>query len=173
MKDTRRDKFYKLVLIFLVGSLVGFLYEEIFYLITDHKLYYQGFLYGPYLPIYGWGSLLLLSLKKFKKNPILVFLFAILITGILEYFSGYFMFKIFNKRWWDYTGLFLNIDGYVCLRSVLTFGIGGLLLIYIVEPLICLIMSKTPKKKIYTMSSLSCIIILIDLVLTMMFRNKI
>ena len=97
MKDTRRDKFYKLVLIFLVGSLVGFLYEEIFYLITDHKLYYQGFLYGPYLPIYGWGSLLLLSLKKFKKNPILVFLFAILITGILEYFSGYFMFKIFNK----------------------------------------------------------------------------
>ena len=116
---------------------------------------------------------MILLLKKFKRNPLVVFLLAMLSTGILEYLTGYFLWEIYHKTWWDYTGLFLNIDGYVCLRSVLTFGIGGLLLIYIVEPLICLIMSKTPKKKIYTMSSLSCIIILIDLVLTMMFRNKI
>ena len=168
MKDTRRDKFYKLVLIFLVGSLIGFLYEEIFYLITDHKLYYQGFLYGPYLPIYGWGALLLLSLKKFKKNPILVFLFAILITGILEYFSGYFMFKIFNKRWWDYTGLFLNIDGYVCLRSVLTFSVGAIILIYWLEPIISKFCIKNKFSKKVAISFL--VIYLIDNILTFTLR---
>lgn len=168
MKDKRKDKFYKLVLIFLVGSLVGFLYEEIFYLITDHKLYYQGFLYGPYLPIYGWGSLLLLSLKKFKKNPVLVFLFAILITGVLEYFSGYFMFKIFNKRWWDYTGLFLNIDGYVCLRSVLTFSIGAIILIYWLEPIISNFCIKNKFSKKVAISFL--VIYLIDNILTFTLR---
>ena len=168
MKDTRKDKFYKLVLIFLVGALVGFLYEEIFYLITDHKLYYQGFLYGPYLPIYGWGSLLLLSLKKFKKNPILVFLFAILITGVLEYFSGYFMFKIFNKRWWDYTGLFLNIDGYVCLRSVLTFSVGAIILIYWLEPIIYNFFIKNKFSKNVAIYFL--VIYLIDNILTFTLR---
>lgn len=168
MKDTKRDKIYKLVLIFLVGSLVGFLYEEIFYLITDHKLYYQGFLYGPYLPIYGWGSLLLLSLKKIKKNPILVFLFAILITGILEYFSGYFMFKIFNKRWWDYTGLFLNIDGYVCLRSVLTFSVGAIILIYWLEPIISKFYIKNKFSKKVAISFL--VIYVIDNILTFTLR---
>lgn len=173
-KFDKKETICLYILIFLAGSVVGYIYEEIFCLLFDHELVNRGFLYGPYLPVYGFGAaLMILLLKKFKRNPLVVFLLAMLSTGILEYLTGYLLWEIYHKTWWDYTGLFLNIDGYVCLRSVLTFGIGGLLLIYIVEPLICLIMSKTPKKKIYTMSSLSCIIILIDLVLTMMFRNKI
>ena len=135
-KNWFKDNFSYLILIFLFGSLVGFIYEELFYLIVDKKIVYQGFLYGPYLPIYGWGCLGLLSLKKVKKHPSLVFLLAVLITGVLEYISGFMLLKIFNRTWWDYTGLFLNIDGFVCLRSVITFGIGALLLIYIFEPLI-------------------------------------
>lgn len=73
--------------------------------------------------------------------------------------------------WWDYTGLFLNIDGYVCLRSVLTFGIGGILLIYLIEPLICKFISNI-KKKVYRVSCLLLFIIIFDFILTIMFRNK-
>ena len=65
-KNWLKDNFSYLVLIFLFGSLVGFIYEELFYLIVDKKIVYQGFLYGPYLPIYGWGCLGLLSLKLSK-----------------------------------------------------------------------------------------------------------
>lgn len=168
-KNWLKDNFSYLVLIFLFGSLVGFIYEELFYLIVDKKIVYQGFLYGPYLPIYGWGCLGLLSLKKVKKHPSLVFLLAILITGILEYISGFMLLKIFNRTWWDYTGLFLNIDGFVCLRSVITFGIGALLLIYIFEPLIIKLCKKKPKLvRVIAISFL--IIFIIDNIITFLFR---
>ena len=121
------------IIIFLIGAIVGFIYEELYCLIIDKELVKRGFLYGPYLPVYGFGAIIMTYLlKRFKKNPLVVFLLAMLITGIVEYITGYLMFTIYHRSWWDYTGLLLNINGYVCLRSVLTFGIGGLLLIYII-----------------------------------------
>ena len=166
-KDWLKDNFSYLVLIFLFGSLVGFIYEELFYLIVDKKIVYQGFLYGPYLPIYGWGCLGLLSLKKVKKHPSLVFLLAILITGILEYISGFMLLKIFNRTWWDYTGLFLNIKGLVCLRSVLTFAIGSLLLNYILIPIIDKYYNKNIRKYLYI---IICIFTL-DIITSILYRN--
>lgn len=162
----------KYLLIFFAGSFAGYIYEVIFYLLFDHELVNRGFLYGPYLPVYGFGAVILvLLLKKFKKNPLVVFLFAMFVTGVVEYFTGYLMWQIYHKMWWDYTGLFLNIDGYVCLRSVLTFGIGGILLIYLIEPLICKFISNI-KKKVYRVSCLLLFIIVFDFILTIMFRNK-
>lgn len=77
--------------------------------------------------------------------------------------------KIFNRTWWDYTGLFLNIDGFVCLRSVITFGIGALLLIYIFEPLIVKFWKNKPKLvRVIAISFL--IIFIIDNLLTFLFR---
>ena len=54
--------------------------------------------------------------------------------GVLEYFTGLVMFRIWHERWWDYRELFLNIDGYVCLRSVFSFAVGALVLMYLLEP---------------------------------------
>lgn len=162
----------KYLLIFFAGSFAGYIYEVIFYLLFDHELVNRGFLYGPYLPVYGFGAVILvLLLKRFKKNPLVVFLFAMFVTGVVEYFTGYLMWQIYHKMWWDYTGLFLNIDGYVCLRSVLTFGIGGILLIYLIEPLICKFISNI-KKKVYRVSCVLLFIIIFDFILTIMFRNK-
>jgi len=169
-----KDTICLYILVFLAGSLAGFIYEEMFTLLFDHVLIKRGFLYGPYLPVYGFGSVLLVfTLKRFKKNPLVVFFLAMLVTGVLEYFTGYFLWEIYHKNWWDYSGLFLNINGYVCLRSILTFGIGGLLLIYIVEPLISLFISKISKYKIYILSYCVCVIFMFDLILTLLFKNKI
>ena len=130
-------------------------------------------MYGPYLPVYGFGAVILvLLLKRFKKNPLVVFLLAMFVTGVVEYFTGFLMWEIYHKMWWDYSGLFLNIDGYVCLRSVLTFGIGGILLIYLFEPLICMIISKIKENKVYGFSCFLLVVIVIDFILTIMFRNK-
>ena len=155
----------KYLLIFFAGSFAGYIYEVIFYLLFDHELVNRGFLYGPYLPVYGFGAVILVFLlKRFKKNPLVVFLFAMFVTGVVEYFTGYLMWQIYHKMWWDYTGLFLNIDGYVCLRSVLTFGIGGILLIYLIEPLICKFISNI-KKKVYRVSCLLLFIIILAFLL--------
>ena len=76
-----KDTICLYILVFLVGSLAGFIYEEMFTLLFDHVLIKRGFLYGPYLPVYGFGSVLLVfTLKRFKKNPLVVFFLAMLAT---------------------------------------------------------------------------------------------
>ena len=109
----------------------------------------------------------------FKKKPWLVFLLAMLITGIVEYITGVLMFEIYHRTWWDYNGLFLNINGYVCLRSVFTFGIGGLLLIYLVDPLVSKFSVTLNSHKYLLCSFGGIFLILIDLAFTLIFRNKI
>lgn len=160
------------ILVFITGGFAGYIYEVLFYLITEGTPINRGFLYGPFLPVYGWGALLMaLLLKKVKKHPFLVFFLAAIITGILEYLTGYIMFLIWHKRWWDYTGLFLNIDGYVCMRSVITFAIGGLLLIYVVEPLIRRFLKKASPHLINTGLILFLIIYTIDNYFSKVYRN--
>lgn len=163
-----------MLLIFIVGCFVGYVYEEIFCLVVDNELVNRGFLYGPYLPVYGFGAIFLtLLLKPFKKNPILIFILSMLVTGVVEYITGYAMWEIWHQRWWDYTGLFLNLDGYICLRSLLTFAIAALFLIYIIEPYIVKNIKKTSRRNINIFLILYYLILIIDLILTLLIRHKI
>lgn len=135
MKQETKNLIQKLITIFFIGAFVGFIYEVIFYYFTENRFDNAGILYGPWLPIYGIGAMLIsLIPKKVKKHPILLFLGCMFVTGLLEYIIGYIDLHVFGKKLWDYTGLFLNIDGFVCLRSVLTFAIGGIFLVYLIEP---------------------------------------
>lgn len=135
-KDIRQKRLEVLVFIFFIGCVIGWVYEEIFYYITEQWIGNRGFLYGPYLPVYGVGAVLMaLFLHQYRAKPLLVFVMGMLITGVLEYATGLAMWTIYHRMWWDYTGEFLNIGGFVCLRSVLSFAVGGLALIYVIEPM--------------------------------------
>ena len=123
-----------LILIFFAGCLAGWLYEEIFYWITEGVLRDRGILYGPWLPIYGMGALAIYAMKPLKKNPLLLFLLCIGTTGVLEYALGYIGINYFGLRLWDYRGLFLNLNGIICFRSVMSFGIMGMFFHYVLEP---------------------------------------
>lgn len=159
------------LLLFFSGCVVGWVYEEIFYFVTEDWIGNRGFLYGPYLPVYGTGAVLMtVFLQNFKKNPILLFLLAMLITGVLEYFTGLAMWLIWHDRWWDYTGLFMNIQGFVCLRSVITFGIGGLALIYGLEPLTIDIVTSFKTKTISYLCIGASLIMSIDFLITIFNR---
>ena len=165
------QKILYLVLIFMVGAVVGYIYEVIFYLIQDHQLINRGVLYGPYLPIYGAGAVFIYFLKPLKKHPILLFISSMLITGILEYIIGLYCLKINNIRLWEYTGLFMNIQGLLCLRSVITFAIGGLILIYIVDPLLEKIVLKMKQNTKLAICSTFILIFITDIILSIKFRT--
>lgn len=160
------------IFIFFVGAVAGFIYEEIFYFVVDGILVKSGFLYGFYLPVYGIGAVLMvLFLKRFKNNPLIVFVLAMVVTGVLEYITGVLLWELYNRTWWDYDGLFLNIDGYVCLRSVLSFAVGGIFLIYFIEPLIVKFVNKFKKDRLIIYSYVIIFVFVIDLVFTLIFRN--
>lgn len=170
MNSSKKEKIIYWILIFLIGSLIGWIYEEIFYYVTENTISNRGFFYGPYLPVYGVGSvILMITLKKLKKYPILIFILSMLITGIVEYITGYVMYAIYERVWWDYTGLFLNIDGYVCFRSVFTFAIGTIVLMYFIEPYLNKFIKKYSKLT-YITSLLFLIIFIIDNIITFIFR---
>lgn len=82
--DDRRkvniDRLCYLFLIFLTGCLVGWVYEEIFYWITEGLLRNRGILYGPWLPIYGIGALGIYAMKPVKKHPVLLFVLCAVAT---------------------------------------------------------------------------------------------
>ena len=165
------DNIFFFFIIFFLASVVGYIYEVIYCIVDDHELVNRGFLYGPYLPVYGFGALaMILTLKKFTKHPVALYFMAIIVTGITEYIAGLFLDKVFHERLWDYTGLLLNINGYVCLRSVLSFGVGALLLFYFADPLIVkkILPIREKYKKIIII--LVTVTITIDFIFTLIFK---
>lgn len=155
-------------LLVVITGMFGFLYEFIFYYFNGgmKTFYWRGGNFLPWINIYATGSIMIYLLTyKDRKKPLKVFLVSVITTGILEYFSGLGMDKIAGKRCWDYSQEILgalNINGYVCLRSVLVFGVFSLLLIYIVLPLIFYIAKESNKKVFITTSIILCSIIMID-----------
>ena len=118
------------------------------------EFYLQGGNFLPWINIYAFGAILVGVLThKLKKKPILVFLVSVVSTGVLEYIAGWLVFKIGNgTRFWNYNTEILNfgnIDGFVCFRSVLAFGLSALGLVYLLMPAIILFAQKMSKKVFY------------------------
>ncbi len=123
------------ILLFFIYSFLGWLMETVLKSIEAKKFINRGFLIGPYCPIYGYGCVFIITLlNRFMDYPILVFFLSIIICSILEYFTSYFMEKIFKARWWDYSKRKFNIDGRICLNTMIPFGILGTLIIYYLNP---------------------------------------
>ena len=124
------------VLLFFIIAFVGWLWEVLLYLFTEHAIINRGVYRGPYLPIYGVGGLLLcLFLRSLKKHPVIVFLISMVICSLLEYLTSFFLEKKWGIRWWDYSGHFLNLQGRICLIGAIAFGLGGSLLVCFCLPL--------------------------------------
>ena len=104
----------------------------------------RGTLHGPWLPIYGTGGvIILILLKKLRKKPLFEFLAAMVLCGGLEYFSSWYLEKTHGgQRWWDYTGYFLNLNGRICAEGLLTFGLGGLAIVYLLAPALDNLLSR-------------------------------
>ena len=147
-----------LVLVMVLSAVGGWIYELIFYRLAWGIWGNRGTSLGPWIPIYGFGALLILFLcYRFKKNMLLVFTIGGLSATVLEYFTGLFLYKVLHLRLWDYNTEpwnFLNIGGYVCFRSALIFCFFALLLVYVVVPLVVLTAKKL-HKNVFVISSLA------------------
>ena len=160
------------VLLFFLLSLFGWLWEVGIYLVREKQFVNRGILTGPWLPIYGAGALFLyLILKRWKKNPLLVFVISLTICSVLEYFSGFFLEKMWGVKWWDYSGMFLNLHGRICLMSCLLFGVGGIFLIFFIVPIYTALYNKISEKKRLTAAIILLLIFVADAAYSADFPN--
>ncbi|MBQ3429948.1 putative ABC transporter permease [Candidatus Saccharibacteria bacterium] len=132
------EELIKWILFFFIYSFFGYLSEIILCSIGEKKLVNRGFLFGPILPIYGFGMLTVLLLTKNTTNNLaLTFLISMVACSVLEYLTSFLLEKLFHIKWWDYSKSDkLNLNGRICLRNCLAFGIAGSIIVYQVQPLV-------------------------------------
>jgi len=143
----------------------------------NHKKFInRGFLIGPYCPIYGFGVLFIINfLKDYMDKPLVLFILSMVICMLLEYITSYLMEKIFNARWWDYSNKKYNINGRICLEFGGVFGLGGLIIMYVLNPLVLGILNSLSNTVVYILGIILFVIFMIDIVISFSvifkFRN--
>ncbi len=140
----RHYSVYSLILMYFVFAVFGWLWEVSIGFVQGGVFVNRGVLHGPWLPIYGTGAtIILVLLARFRKKPALEFILAVVLSGCVEYFTGWYLEMTHGgMKWWDYSGYFLNINGRVCAEGLLTFGIAGVAVVYLIGPLLDELMRK-------------------------------
>ena len=173
-----KQKIALFCLVAVVAGVIGWVYEFFFYYLNSgfQKFYMRGGNFLPWINIYMYGCFLIIALTyKRRKHPLQVFLISVVATGLLEYFSGYVLYgKLGWTKCWDYNQEILNfgnINGYVCLRSVLFFGVSALALMYIILPLLVKVVSIKNTNLILIISIVLCSLFLIDEIYNLIIAN--
>ena len=135
------------VWLFFLLSIFGWLWEGFLYLFKDDIYVNRGFMNGPWLPIYGMGGIMLeLLFHKWRDRPFMIFVSSMLLCTVLEYLAGWYLELTWGVKWWDYSDMPWNLHGRICVFSSLLFGVGGMLLVWVISPLIYLLYRKIPVK---------------------------
>lgn len=147
-----------LVLTFFIFSFVGWSWEVALHLWEDGMFVNRGVLYGPWLPIYGTGGVLLMTLlRPLFHRPLMTFGAIMGACGIMEYITGWYLETFLGARWWDYRDMPFNIQGRVCLAGLLIFGVGGCLYVYFLAPRMKRLFDKIPE----SVKKVVCVILMI------------
>ena len=157
----------ELFILFMIYSFIGWIIELIHGYVRNKKIVNRGFLIGPYCPIYGFGAILMIFfLKKYLNEPITLFFMCICIFSILEYITSYLMEKLFKARWWDYSNYKYNINGRICLETMLPFGVAGLITMYIVNPIFTNGLHNIPQIVLSVIFIVLSITLIVDILLS-------
>lgn len=163
-----------LLMLFLIYSFCGWLIETVLGIIQNKKFVNRGFLIGPYCPIYGVGVILItLLLSKYSDDIVALFFLSAILCGTLEYFTSFIMEKLFKARWWDYSNMKYNINGRICLETLVLFGIAGVLINHFVNPIFIDMITKLPNMFLDIFSRVFLFTFLLDLILSFNIMNSI
>lgn len=156
-----------LFLYFICYSFLGWCCESIYKSIFQREMINSGFLNGPICPVYGFGAIAILYLlQPFKNSWILVFLFGMLTTSIIEYLTSWILEVLFHMSWWDYSKYKFNLHGRVCLLNSTMFGILSLIVTYLIHPIITKQIASMSKEAQWLIAAILFLFLIIDLIVT-------
>ena len=136
---------YFILLYFFVYGFLGWCTEVAFAGVKEGKFVNRGFLNGPICPIYGVGVAVVVScLDGLKDNLLLLYISSVVLVTALEWFTGFILDKLFHNKWWDYSSMPLNLNGYVCLLFSLIWGVFCVFIVDVFHPLIDTLLSHIP-----------------------------
>lgn len=134
------DLILKILFIFMLFSIIGWLIEFIFRSIKKKRLINPGFMLGITLPIYGFGGVVLYVLWSITITNIiwidiiLISVISLIILSTIEYIGGYIALNYYNNRLWDYSNYKYNYKGLICPMFSLLWGIFSLMFYFLIMP---------------------------------------
>ncbi len=142
-----KTDFIYYVWLFFMLAIFGWLWEGFLYLFKDDTYVNRGFLTGPWLPIYGMGGIILeILFRKWRDRPVMLFMSSMALCTLLEYAAGWYLELTWGVRWWDYSEMPWNLHGRICFVSSLLFGLGGMLLVWVISPLFYTLYRRVPDR---------------------------
>ncbi len=122
------------LLFFFLYCFLGWVWECLYVSALKRQWINRGFLYGPLIPIYGFGAITVLWITLPVRGSIpLIFLFGMVGATILEYFTGAAMERLFHVRYWDYSNNHFNLNGHICLFCSLGWGVFSVLMVKVLH----------------------------------------
>ncbi len=170
------ENFFHYIIIFTIYSFLGWLVEVIFVFITYYNRFYnRGFLYGPFLPIYGFGALASLIISEVGNfnSPLIIFSVGALVSTIIEYFTHLIIEKSFNLKLWDYSSSRFNLHGRISLENIILFGLGVLGVIVFIQPVLNNLIAKIHPTIIIITGVILLAALIVDLIATLISLGKI
>lgn len=163
---------YYYISFFMIYSFIGWCAEVIFATWKSGEFSNRGFLNGPLCPIYGIGVVIILgSLSPFKDQVLKLFVLSTILVSALEYVVGLVLEKLFHHKWWDYSEMKFNINGYISLRFSLMWGIGCVIIVRYIHPFIENLVEKIPLIVGYPAVAILLVCLLVDTYMTVVSIN--
>lgn len=165
----------KLFLMFFAGSIIGCLMETCFALVYEgHFEVRVGLIYGPFIPIYGMGAVLLtIALSRFYKSSFWG-LYAIsgVVGATFEYFCSWLQEIIFGTISWDYSDMPFNIDGRTSLAYALMWGALGVVWVRELYPIFSRLIEKIPVKSGYVITIILTVFMIFNVFMSSMAQFR-
>lgn len=158
-----------LFLLFTLYSFLGWAAESIYCSIPAGKPINRGFLTGPFCPIYGAGAMLVVgALTSFRENVVLLFVAGALLTSVVEYLTGWLLEVLFHTKYWDYSDHRFQLQGRVCLKNSLMFGVMSVAAVTCFQPFLLSLVGRLPDRVLSWLSAGLALYFLTDTTLTVM-----
>ena len=136
---------YQILAYFLIYSCIGWCLEVVYAAVSTGELVNRGFLNGPVCPIYGFGMIIVLfTLTPLTGNLLLLYIGGVILPSALELIGGWVLYKLYHTRWWDYSDYPFNIGGYICLEFSLLWGVGTIVVMKAVHPIVADLVAMIP-----------------------------
>ncbi len=165
----------KLFYVFVIGCLIGVVWEEGYLFIKRYLLDYSdvswrshaGLLYGPFNPVYGVGALLTMTLYNIRnKNIFVLYVAMTVLGGITEYLASYFQEIVLNTSSWNYSHIPFNIDGRTNIYYMLFFGFLGVIFLKIIYPNISKLINKINSKPFKIITIIFFIFFILNIIIS-------
>ena len=157
---------WRILAYFIIYSILGFVIETLYGMMTKGVLESrQSFLYGPFCGIYGLGAvIMIIFLHKYQTKYNALFIGGFIVGSITEYIVSLFGEMILGVKWWDYSGMPLNLNGRICVFFSLFWGFLGMYLIASLNPKIDRLINWV-KSKFKTYKSLKAFVSVVTIAL--------